>query len=266
MDGSATNPRKRVLVVEDHPLMREGIKHVVNGQPDLVVCGEAASAREVLPAVVAASPDVILLDLMLGNADGIELIRYLTALRPGVPILVISFFDESIYAERALRAGARGFIMKGEPVDEALKALRCVIAGGQYLGRRMQISLASLKTTRIQAGTHDGLVTALSDRELHVFGLIGLGEGNRQMAATMNLSVKTIEAHREHIKVKLKLKDSIALVAAARVWVNGRAGTEAPAVGVAQHAGSSRFTPRARPIEPHSTPGRGRRSLGEIPL
>lgn len=262
MDQPATNPRKRVLVVDDHPLMREGILHIVNAQPDLVVCGEAASAGEVLPAVAATCPDVILLDLMLGHADGIELIKYLTALHPDVPILVLSFFDETIYADRALRAGARGFIMTSEPSDEVLKALRCVLAGGRYLGRRMQVSLSLQKTTRVRAGERDAIARALSDRELHVFGLIGLGQANRQMAATMKVSVKTVEAHREHMKVKLKLKDSIALLAAARAWVNGRADTEVPAGGVARHVGLSRFTDRARPLGALSTPRRGGRSSG----
>lgn len=219
--GAAGGSRKRVLVVDDHPLLRGGLVQLLSGEPDLAICGEAENAAQTILAVDDdPPPDLIILDLMLGNADGLELIKQLRALRPAIAILVISLHDELVYAERALRAGAAGFVMKKEPPQEVLTAVRTILSGGHYLSAKMRILLEgkglAAEPVRLLVPEAN---PPLSDRELHVFRLIGVGLPTREIAAELHLSVKTIETYRENLKVKLRLADAPALLRAAKAWV-----------------------------------------------
>jgi len=213
--------KKRVLVVDDHPLLRGGVVSLIREQPDLEVCGEADSFGSTILAVDDdPPPDLLVMDLMLGNADGLELLKQVRALRPGLLILVISMHDELIYAERAIRAGASGYIMKREEPQEVLKAIRAVLNGEIYLSTRMKVLLK-------ERGLTDSPLVflmpeanpPLSDRELQVFRLIGVGLSTRQIAQELHLSGKTIETYRENLKAKLRLPDAAALRQAAKKWV-----------------------------------------------
>jgi len=204
--------KKRVLIVEDHPLFREGVAQLINKQRDLIVCGAAATAADAKRAVETAAPDVVILDLMLGHSDGLDLIKFLKAIAPQVAVLVISMHDETVYAERALQAGALGYIMKQEASDKVLDAVRAVLCGKTFLSGRMRARTSG-------NGGEPVAALPLSDRELHVFRLIGAGLPTRQIAERLTLSVKTIECYRENIKVKLGLCDGAALAARAREWV-----------------------------------------------
>jgi len=216
--------KKRVLVVDDHPLLREGLSQVFNRQDDFVVCAEAATPAEAKSALFEKKPDVIVLDLMLGNADGIELIKALKTLDPSAAILVISLHDEGVYAERALRAGALGYIMKEQATEQVLAAARAVVRGEIYLSPKMNTLLLRQRLTDTSRTKEKPAKRELplSDRELHVFRLLGAGLGTRQIAAELKISIKTVETYREKIKVKLNLKDGADLLARARAWVEGR--------------------------------------------
>jgi len=220
MRGNAQE-KTRVLVVDDHPLLREGLVRMIEGEADLCLCGEADSpATTILAVDDDPPPDLVILDLMLGHADGLELLKQIRLLRPGLPVLVISMHDEAIYAERALRAGAAGFIMKKEAPEEVLGAARAVLRGEIYLSRRMKVLLAQKGL-----GTEPGPLLfpeaspPLSDRELQVFRLIGAGLPTRQIATELRLSIKTIETYRENLKLKLGLPNARALVQRATQWV-----------------------------------------------
>ena len=211
----------RVLVVDDHPLLRDGLVQLISGAPGLVLCGEAADASGTILAVDDdPPPDLVILDLMLGNSDGLELIKQIRSLRPGLPILVISMHDELIYAERALRAGASGFVMKKEPQEEVLSAVRTILGGGHHLSGRMRVLLEGKGVT---SDPVQFLVPQanppLSDRELHVFRLIGAGLPTREIAVELRLSVKTVETYRENLKIKLRLRNAAELLRAAKQWV-----------------------------------------------
>ena len=211
-----------MLVVDDHPLLRRGLAQILENSPDMVLFGEADTPSSTILAVDSdPPPDLIILDLMLGNSDGLELIKQIRAIRPGLAILVISLHDEWVYAERALRAGASGFIMKKEPPEEVLAAARVVIGGGIYLSGRMKVLLS-------EKGVVPDLIQRLvpeadpplSDRELQVFRLIGTGLATKKIAVLLNLSGKTIETYRENLKLKLGLRNAEELARAAGEWVN----------------------------------------------
>ena len=215
-------PRARVLVVDDHPLLRCGLVQLIANNPALSLCGEADSVGSTILAVDDdPPPDLVILDLMLGHADGLELIKQIRALRPGLLILVISMHDELIYAERALRAGASGFIMKNEPSAEMLAAVHAVLDGNVYLSGRMRVLLSE---KGLASDPSRFLVPQaeppLSDRELHVYRLIGAGLATKQIATELHLSIKTIETYRENLKTKLRLANAQELVRAAKAWVN----------------------------------------------
>ena len=207
----------KVLVVDDHPIIRRGLVGLINLQKDMDVCGEASREEEATAAIEILKPDVIVLDLMLHQKDGIETIRKWNSLFPGVTVLVLSAQDENIYAERVIKAGGRGFIEKSQATEEVLTAIRLVRAGKIYVSRHIAARLFSdkLEATRIA----DQELAKLTDRELHIFQLIGSGLANRNVARKLNVSVKTIETHRENIKNKLNLPDSFALSERARRWV-----------------------------------------------
>ena len=215
--------KKRILVVDDHPMTRHGVAQRIRIEPDLEVCAEAGSAETALAAVKKHSPDLVLADLSLGERSGLELIKDLHAFHPHVPILVFSMHYETLYAERALRAGARGYIMKSEGAEKLIEAIRCVASGRVYLSPVMR-DRAVHRFSKGPSTAKGDNAAALSDRELEVFELIGQGLGTRQITERLKLSVSTIETHRSHIKEKLNLQNATELVRAAVEWVAGRGG------------------------------------------
>jgi len=208
----------RVLIVDDHPLLRRGIAQLINHQSDMMVCGEAENAHKALEAIATTKCDVAIIDISLGGSSGIELLKNIKVRYPKLLVLILSMHDESVYAQRALRAGAAGYIMKQEATDRVLTAIRRVLSGEVYLseklGARMLSQLIGGRGTKL-GGTP---TEELSDRELEVFGLIGQGHGTRPIAEKLHLSVKTIESHRAHIKEKLNLKNATELVHHAIQW------------------------------------------------
>ena len=208
---------KKVVIVDDHPIVREGFKKLVDSEPDFNVVGTAESAVEAMCLIRETTPDVAMVDLSLKESSGIELIKDLQVNFPELRILVVSLHDEEIYAERVLRAGAKGFIMKAEAVDDIITAVRKVSSGGIYLSSKMQSRMLE-----IMAGggvsTAVNPVDILSDRELEVFEMIGGGLKTTQIAETLSLSVKTIETYKSHLKLKLKLKNGVELIQRAVEW------------------------------------------------
>jgi DNA-binding NarL/FixJ family response regulator len=215
-----STPKKRVLVVDDHPLMRDGIVQLLNRQPDLMACGEAGNQEEVIEALKESAPDIVLLDLRLGHGDGIELIKQLRLLYPHIPILVHSMYDEQVYAERIIRAGADGYVMKDNAPDAVVAGLHEVLRGGIALSGEMKNDFVRRLLGRPRAREESPVKIKLTDRELQVFNLIGAGLKTKQIATEMTLSGKTIETYRENIKNKLGLRDADDLFSAAKQWVD----------------------------------------------
>lgn len=218
---SVPSKRKtRILVVDDHPLFREGVVRMIDRQSHLICCGEADTVESAKEAVIECNPDMVIMDLRLGSGDGLELIKSVRAQVANLPILVLSQSDEGFYAERALRAGANGYLMKAEATEEVLTAIRTVLSGELYVSRRMSVlvlhKLLDRRTEQRQIGVEN-----LTDRELQVFQSLGAGLSTRQIAQQLHLSVKTIETYRENIKHKLALLTGAELVRAATVWVQG---------------------------------------------
>lgn len=209
--------RRRVLLVDDHPIVRQGLTLLINQEPDLMVCGEAEAAWSVPAAVVALNPDVILLDISLNGPDGFELLKGLRVTHAALPILVLSMHDELLYAERALRAGANGYIMKQEATDKVLVAIRRILRREVYVSDRISNRMLQQMVSK-STPAREPLVASLSDRELEVFRLIGDGRGTRQIATALHLSVKTVESYQAHIKEKLGLPSARALVQRAIEW------------------------------------------------
>jgi DNA-binding NarL/FixJ family response regulator len=210
-------PRKRLLIVDDHPMMRQGLAQLINDEPDLAVQGEAHTAKQALESMAAQKPDLVLLDLSLPDKNGLELIKDISVLHPGVAILTVSMHDEALYAERVLRAGARGYIMKQEGGKRLLAAIRQVLAGQIYVSEKISARILEIFSGQHQKGA-GASVERLSDREFEVFQLIGEGKGTREIADHLHLSVKTVEVHRANIKVKLRLKTATDLVRFAVRW------------------------------------------------
>jgi DNA-binding NarL/FixJ family response regulator len=222
---SRANPaanRTRVLIVDDHPMTRAGLVHVINHQPDLVVCCEAENAAEALDAVDACRPDLVLADITLPGKSGLELIKDIKAIRPELPILVISMHDESLYAERVLRAGARGYITKQEGGEKLMQAVRHVLSGQIYVSEKMSAHILE-RFSGGQAAPVCSLVAQLSDREFGVFELLGQGLSAHEIAARLHISTKTVDAHRANIKAKLAIKTTSELISYAARWIEHRA-------------------------------------------
>jgi len=209
--------KKRVLIVDDHPLMRQGLGLLINQQLDLHVCGEAEEAKGALLAIAQQRPDILILDISLSGPDGLEVLKSIRASEPCLPVLVLSMHDEAIYAERALRAGANGFIMKQEASEKVLVALRRILGGEIYLSDRMSNKMLQ---QFIGAGvaTIQSRMASLSDRELEVFRLIGDGRATREIADQLHLSIKTVETYQAHIKEKLALRSGRELIQHAVQW------------------------------------------------
>ena len=208
--------RHRILIVDDHPMMREGLRTLISRERDLIVCGEAETAGQALDAVAKLKPDLVLADITLPGPNGIELIKDICALQQGMLILVISMHDESLYAERVLRAGARGYIMKQESGPTMMQAIRQVLAKRIYLSDKMS---ARILEYVVGKRTEASPIKRLSDREWEVFQLIGRGRSTVQIAEELHLSPKTVEAHRAHVKEKLDLRTMTELVSFASRWV-----------------------------------------------
>jgi DNA-binding NarL/FixJ family response regulator len=211
----------RIMVVDDHPLVREGLIQIINRQNDLVCCGEAESAVEAQETVGVLHPDLVTIDIRLQNGDGLELMKRLSSGQPSPHLLVISQCDEAIYAERALKAGARGYVMKERATTEVLTAIRTILAGGLYVSPKVA-TLALQKVVEGKTASSSGGVDNLSNRELQVLQLLGAGLSTRKAAARLGLSVKTIETHRENIKHKLGLLDGVELIRYATDLINGQ--------------------------------------------
>jgi len=209
---------KKILIVDDHPIVRQGLRSLIDQENDLMVCGEAGSAADALRALNTLKPDLILVDISLKGPDGLELTKSVRAILPDMPILIVSMHDESLYAERVLRAGANGYIMKEEVSQSVILAIRRVLKGDIFISDRMrQKILRGVAGQRTPSATSS--IERLSDRELEVFRLIGHGHGTRQIAEDLHLSVKTIETYRAHIKEKLSLGNATELVRQAVQWV-----------------------------------------------
>jgi DNA-binding NarL/FixJ family response regulator len=209
---SVTRARKKtVFIVDDHPLLRQGLALLVNRERDLTVCGEAEEAQTAMREITLKKPDILIADISLNGPDGLDLLKNLRMLYPNLPVLILSMHDESIYAERALRARANGYIMKQEATEKVLVAVRRILSGDIYLSDRMANKLLHQYISGASADLNSRLST-LSDRELEVFRLIGEGRSTRQIAEKLHLSVKTVETYQAHIKDKLSLHSGRELV------------------------------------------------------
>lgn len=212
--------KRRVFVVDDHPIVRSGLAQLINREADLAVCGEAETAREALDSMEELAPDIVVVDISLNGPDGLDLLKNIRARNANLPVLVLSMHDESIYAERALRAGANGYIMKQEGTDRVLVALRRILGGEVYVSSRIASKMLRHAVGRPVSESRTP-VDNLSDRELEVLRLIGEGLGTRQIAGQLHLSIKTVETYQGHIKDKLGLKNARELVHYAVQWKSG---------------------------------------------
>ena len=209
----------QILIVDDHPIIREGMTHLLNLQEDLHVCCAAGSAEEAM-AGMAYQPDMAIVDISLQSDSGLELVKTLRDSCPNLAILVLSMHDESLFAERALRAGANGYLMKLEATEHVLSAIREVLAGNTYLSAAMHEKLARVLT--VPHKRPEGLIASLSEREFEVLHLIGLGFSTREIAEKLNRSVKTIEAHQANIKEKLNIRSGKELMRFAIQWIESQ--------------------------------------------
>ncbi len=213
---NSSAPKCKVFLVDDHPIVRQGLALFIEREPDLMVCGEAEDANSALQAIRDAAPDFVILDISLNGPDGLELLKTLRVRYPNLPALVLSMHDESVYAERALRAGANGYIMKQEAADKVITAIRHILGGDVYLSDRLTKQMLQ-QFVNGSISPRDPLAK-LSDRELEVFRLIGAGHGTRQIADELHVSTKTVESYQAHIKEKLALRNARELVQYAVEW------------------------------------------------
>lgn len=215
--------KHRIFLVDDHPVTREGLARIINHETDLEICGMASTAAKAVSEIEWSQPDLVVVDVSLTKGtSGLELIKDLAARHPKMPMLTFSTHDESLYAERALRAGARGYVMKQEPTESILQAVRKVLDGEIFLSKAMSERLLH-KLVRPNATPMNSEIERLSDRELEVFRLLGQGHGTRMIAKELHLSISTVESHRAHIKDKLHLDSAPALVRHAVEWVHSQA-------------------------------------------
>ena len=211
----------KILVVDDHPIVRQGLAQLIDHESDLVVSGQAQDAHEAMLLIKEAEPDFVIVDISLKETSGMELIKDIRAAYPNLCILALSMHDESLYAERALRAGARGYVMKSEATGKVVDAIRKIMGGRIYVSDGVA---AKMMNKIVGGGPNVGVsaIERLSDRELEVFSLIGQGYGTRKIAERLHLSIKTIETYRAHIKDKLSLTDATELLQYAIRWCNSQ--------------------------------------------
>src|ERR1017187_10030422 len=213
----------KILLVDDHPLVREGVANLINQQPDLEVCGEAGNEPQALELIGATRPDVAVVDISLENGSGIELIKSIKANHPSVAMLALSMHDESLYAERVLRAGARGYLMKREAAKKVIHGIRAVLAGQLYVSEKIAAMMAE-KFVEGRTAASGSPVEELSDRELEVFQLLGRGHRTRQIADHLHVGFKTVQAYCARIKEKLRLANATELLRAAMHWNESQPG------------------------------------------
>lgn len=211
--------KRKVLIVDDHPILRKGLTLLINQEPDLVVCAEAEHAQMALEIIDNIMPDMAIVDISLPGLDGIELIKMLRLRHKDLPVLVVSMHDEALYAERSLRAGARGYIMKQEALEKVLVAVRKVLDGEIFVSERVTTKMLEKFVSTEGVRKTASPIDLLSNRELTVLRLIGQGHKTRQIAEKLHLSIKTVESYRAHIKDKLKLADGTDLLKYAIQWV-----------------------------------------------
>lgn len=209
----------RVFIVDDHPIVRAGARLALGTTPGFRVCGEAGSAAEALSAVATLRPDILILDLVLGGRDGMDFVARMRDILPAARILVLSMNAEDLFAERALRAGANGYLMKGGDLDELLAAVKRIVAGEVYLSEKMTNAMLEVR----RSGRREtGILGSLTDREMQVFLMLGQGKSTQQVADELSLSIKTISTHRENLKVKLGVDSAAELVRQAVAYVIGQ--------------------------------------------
>jgi DNA-binding NarL/FixJ family response regulator len=209
----------RLLIVDDHPVFREGLVGLVKREPGLEVCGEADNAAEALRAIERLAPELVLADISLPGKSGLELIKDILAVRPDTAVLVISMHDETLYAERVMRAGGRGYIMKQEGPDKILQAIRHVLSGQIAVSPKMSVRLLDALSGRHVKNKNRSPIARLTDREFEILQLIGRGMDSHAIARQLNLSVKTVDAHRAHLKEKLDMKTGTELICYAARWM-----------------------------------------------
>ena len=213
----AAAKKSRVFVVDDHPIVRQGLALLINRESDLAVCGEAEDAQSAIQTVATVKPDIMVVDISLNGPDGLDLLKDVRMRFPELPVLILSMHDESIYAERALRAGAQGYIMKQEATEKVLVALRRILGHEIYVSERIANRMLQ-RYIGGPAADRPSSVADLTDRELEVFRLIGEGHSTRQIAEELHISVKTVESYQAHIKEKLSLRTARELVQHAIQW------------------------------------------------
>ncbi|MBB6092513.1 DNA-binding NarL/FixJ family response regulator [Povalibacter uvarum] len=214
----------RIAIVDDHPFVREGLKQLLAGQPDFELIAEASSAGDARSAIDGREPDVAVVDLALGADDGVELVRWIRENHPDVRVLVLSMQEEALYAERLLRLGVSGYVMKNVAGTDFLGALRKVARGQKHVSAAMGERLLSQVARGRVPGSDEDPVSALTERELEVFKLIGAGISTREISQQLDLSMKTVDAHRRHMREKLNLRSTSELIRYATQWVSGKGG------------------------------------------
>ncbi|MGO9585932.1 MAG: response regulator transcription factor [Limisphaerales bacterium] len=215
---ATTSTKNRIFIVDDHTMFREGLRQLIEREPDLTVCGDAAGAEESLKKIDESKPDLVIVDLSLSGGTGIDLIKTLKSKYADLPVLVVSMHEESLYAERALHAGANGYVMKQEPAKTVKVAIRKVLGGDMHLSEKMTATMLGKFMSGGQTAPPVSPIEKLSDRELEVFRMLGQGKMTRQIATELNLTVATINSFRNRIKEKLDLKNSAELVMHAIQW------------------------------------------------
>lgn len=213
--------KTRILIVDDHPMTRAGLVHLINHQPEMVVDGEAEDAAQALDLLASKRPDLMLIDITLPGKSGLELIKDVKAMHPDLPMLVLSMHDESLYADRVLRAGARGYITKHEGGDKLMGAIRHVLSGRIYVSESMSAHILEIFSGG-QTGIDRSSIQKLSDREFEVFEALGEGLSSHEIAKKLHLSAKTVDAHRANIKTKLKINTTAELISFSARWTATR--------------------------------------------
>jgi len=217
--SAVAQKKTKILIVDDHPIVRKGLENLLNQEEDFIVCGQAEDASQAMKAIKTLNPDMVIVDISLKGKNGLELTKDISVQYPHIPVLVLSMHDESLYAERVLRAGAKGYIMKQQGTEKLILAIRKILSGQEYVSDKVVMKMIRKLVGR-KPQINSCSAELLSDRELEVFLLIGHGFGTRQIASQLYLSVKTIETYRAHIKEKLNLADSSELLQYAIQWVN----------------------------------------------